>query len=932
MATNKFEVKPQRQIRKVTEEAERAPEGGQPAEPQTTPQRRGGTLLDFDQYDPATQLETQQKIDAIRDITEAGKLTVDATVKRESKQKDAQGKRLFEKISQYEIDTRNIGQAAKDLRKAGRPDLAKEILDSNPWLFFGLKTQEASFAGNEATMHVSNWVEGNMNDLEVIEDPTTVRKLVSEQFSKFLSENYPHISNENYNGLVDPVIAKTTPVILQGINDAHRTYKGNARDLKTMTSLTQVEKSFLSSVSQDSTNDARNAGINKSAKDQILAIRNNYLATGGTGQEWQVIAGKWVKGMFIDENNDGVNDLQDKDLFNKVREALSFQLPDMPEGMTFLDLPGPDGDGKTIGDLLSIAGFNAQVADNKKESIEDQKDTREASRFKIKYRNSIHYYLEGKTGAEAELVKTNMIQALDNALENNDKIYLRVFNDQTGKVETVAFDLPANTDVEGLKKLIRKGGELLPESEYRLLEQSALRRLVANSKDPLIDIFEKLVPGTEQYKDIATLQRNAFKLALKENYSAKISAQVQNITPVLSSMNREAEKLYKANNPTYDKQQIKRDFAALLEKNEGLVEERWRDYIAAELLKAPEGQVFNDEWWRDKVNDFKEIIKSDPIFANPTVKDLYPSKQNTQREISHLYTGIRGEEGDISTSANTKLISTKDFLIRNKYLLDTDAILNYYKENPMLSSSTFGSVYSFLSTGAAIEDEAIVDLAQGFELAKLLSKNKDLTLLEFLNGQGSKDVFYWTNPKRNKGDTISLFEPNDETRLNELKRRLSSNTVGPSSTVRVAETPVSNSDTGSINFWVQDNENGSNNVNIAVPIKSEVTAIGFNSGTDGNFISIKVLESNGELEAGSTITIRHARSFGGLAVGQILYPGNYLGLQHNKKTFTIGVDQADGPGAGPHLNLYIIGPDGTRLSQDVVSRIFKKVLAPHLAI
>ena len=48
MATNKFEVKPQRQIRKVTEEAERAPEGGQPTEPQLTPQRKGGALLDID--------------------------------------------------------------------------------------------------------------------------------------------------------------------------------------------------------------------------------------------------------------------------------------------------------------------------------------------------------------------------------------------------------------------------------------------------------------------------------------------------------------------------------------------------------------------------------------------------------------------------------------------------------------------------------------------------------------------------------------------------------------------------------------------------------------------------------------------------------------------------------------------------------------------
>ena len=724
----------------------------------------------------------------------------------------------------------------------------------------------------------------------------------------------------------------STPVILKTINNAHITWRGNARDLKTMTGLTQVEKSFLNSVNQDSTNDNRNAGIDKSAKEQILAIRNTFLAEGGTGQEWQIIAGKWVKGMFIDENNDGVNDLQDKELFARVQEALTFQVPGMPKGMTFLDLPGPEGDGKTIGDLLSIARFNAAVANNKKENMEEQIANREASNFKRTFRRSLHLYLDGKTGPEAELVKTTLLQALDNAQENGGPVFLKIV-DQKGDIQTVAFDLPTNTNVDDLKKMINKGGAVLPESEFRIIEQTAIRRLLNNSGDPLLDIFEQLVPGTAQYADIAKLQNAAFKLKLKDNYSAKITGSVQKITEVLTKSHRDARKAYENANPTYDKKQINRDFKDLLDANKGLVEERWRDYIAAEILKAPEGQVYDDEWWKEKINDFTDIIKSEPLFMEPNIADIYGEK-NVNREISHLYTGSKGEEGDISPDNNTRLLDNDTFLRRNKYLLDTNEIKNYYKNNAMMSSKTFSNVYSFLATGAELDDEALVDLAQGYSLAKKLSKNKDLTILEFLNGQGSKNVFYWTNPKKNKKDPYTLFVPEDEARINELTRRLSVNVVGPTSTIRIADTVVSNEDNGSINFWVEDNSSGSMNVNISVPVFSTVKEIGYAEGTDGNFIKLQVNKegASGDLKEGYIIVIRHARSFGGLAIGQELYPGNYLALQHNKKTFTIGKDQADVPGAGPHLNLYITDSAGNRLSQEKVSKIFKEVLSPHLAI
>ena len=167
--------------------------------------------------------------------------------------------------------------------------------------------------------------------------------------------------------------------------------------------------------------------------------------------------------------------------------------------------------------------------------------------------------------------------------------------------------------------------------------------------------------------------------------------------------------------------------------------------------------------------------------------------------------------------------------------------------------------------------------------------------------------------------------------LNTLKRRLSNNTVGKASTIRWVDSQEGNTSNGSVNFWLEDNGNGSGNVNILSPAKLKVLEVGVAEGTDGNFARFEVQKDSGGLKKGYIITIRHARSFGGLLKGQMLYPGNYLGMPHNVKTFQKGVDQADTPGAGPHLNLYITDANGTRLSQQEVSKIFKEVLSPGLS-
>ena len=929
--TNSFQISPQRQIRQATEEAAQAPEGGQPTAPQYHKKRLGGTTLDFETYDPATQLKTQQQVDSIRNLVDNSLKTVDAKVKEQSKKKEAQGKRLFEKIAQYKIDTRDIGQGARDLRKAGRPDLAEELLDSNPWLFFGLKVQEASKAGLDAVYNASNYVDANMNTLQQIEDPTVVRGIVQNQLDSYLATNYPNISNENYVGLVEPVLAKASPGLLSEINKNHAQWKGNVRNLTTLTELNQAEKGLFAVSAQDPSNTDRNALIQGKFRTDIIEARDNFIANGGTYQQWQGLASKWVKGMVIDRDGNGLNDLHDKNLYNVVIEALDFEIPDsagLPKGTKFLDLT--DENGNTFRDLLSTAKINSILLENKVEGAIEQGNTREALQFKRVARFSLNQQLQGKTGPEAQIVKDNLIEQLENAYSSNSPIVLLVRNEE-GKIVEQEFNLPSNVDVQKLIKDLGKTGQELGAFEFKELQTDVIKRLATDPSDSLDDIFEQLVPGTSQWETIDKLQFQAVKVLLNKDWSGKITGEFKYVKESYNNFWRNALKEERKEAPKSDKAQVEKDFKELLNQNNLLAEELFNDFMYARLLESTEAQRADPTWWKEQRADFITAIQSDERFKNPSLADLNRDDFDPTKTVQPLYlytrgTNDEGNPGDIKDVTLTKLRSNEAFLKENKYLLGTSQMVNYHNEQPMMSSKAFGNVYQFLSSGVALSDETLLEVSQAYKLAQTLQNGKYLSLEDFLTGQGGSNIFDWRDP--NSVEYKEPFKLDNELMLNTLKRRLSNNTVGKASTIRWVDSQEGNTSNGSVNFWLEDNTNGSSNVNLLSPAKLKVLDVGFAEGTDGNFARFEVQKDSGGLKKGYIITIRHARSFGGLLKGQMLYPGNYLGMPHNAKTFQKGVDQADTPGAGPHLNLYITDAAGTRLSQQEVSKIFKEVLSP----
>ena len=928
--TNSFQISPQRQIRQATEEAVQAPEGGQPTAPQYHKKRLGGTTLDFETYDPATQLKTQQQVDSIRNLVDNSLKTVDAKVKEQSKKKEAQGKRLFEKIAQYKIDTRDIGQGARDLRKAGRPDLAEELLDSNPWLFFGLKVQEASYAGQDSVVNASNYIDANMNTLQQIEDPTVVRGIVQNQLDSYLAKNYPNISNENYVGLVEPVLAKSSPALLAEINKNHTQWKGNVRNLTTLTALNQAEKSLFAGISQDPSNTERNKIGQGNFQKGIIAARDNFIANGGTYHQWHGLAGKWVKGMVIDKDGNGVNDLHDKNLYNQVIEALNFEVPDsagLPKGTKFLDLATEEG--PTFKELISTAKINSILLENKVEGAIEQTNTREALQFKRAAKFSIHQQLQGKTGPEAQIVKDNLIEQLENSYQDNSPIVLLVRNEE-GKIVEQEFQLPSNVDVQKLIKDLGKTGQELGSFEFKELQTDVIKRLATDPSDSLDDIFEQLVPGTSQWETINKLQFQAFKVLLNTDWSGKITDQFAAVKESYNNSWRDALAKERKDSPDSDRAQVEKDFKELLNQNNLLAEELFNDFMYARLLESTEAQRSDPTWWKEQQQDFIVAINSDERFKTPSLADLNRDDFDPTKSVQPLYLYTRGYDdgnpGDIKDVTLTKLRSNESFLKENKYLLGTSQMVNYHNEQPMMSSKAFTNVYQFLSSGVALKEDTLLEVSQAYKLAQTLQNGKHLSLEDFLTGQGGSNIFDWRDP--NSVEYKEPFKLDNELMMNTLKRRLSNNTVGKSSTIRWVDNQEGNTSNGSVNFWLEDNTNGSSNVNLLAPAKLKVLDVGFAEGTDGNFARFEVQKDSGSLRKGYIITIRHARSFGGLLKGQMLYPGNYLGMPHNAKTFQKGVDQADTPGAGPHLNLYITDANGTRLSQQEVSKIFKEVLSP----
>ena len=239
--TSSFGIQPQRQVRDYFEAPERQAAPAAPAEPALTSQRRGGEVLDFQTFKP--DLKLAQQVKAIESFTEAATGLSTSLVEQDAKKQVATAARLFDQIAQYQVDTLEIGEAAKQLRKKGKSELADQIASTNPWFRYGWLKSKAEFAGQKTVINTQNWINANMGELEQIEDPTDITKRLQEYSQGYYQKNYPDIPVQMYSGLVAPVLANALPKLTEGIAEKHLVWKkkvNEQRGRQTLTDATSV--------------------------------------------------------------------------------------------------------------------------------------------------------------------------------------------------------------------------------------------------------------------------------------------------------------------------------------------------------------------------------------------------------------------------------------------------------------------------------------------------------------------------------------------------------------------------------------------------------------------------------------------------------------------------------------------------------------------
>jgi hypothetical protein len=270
-----------------------------------------------------------------------------------------------------------------------------------------------------------------------------------------------------------------------------------------------------------------------------------------------------------------------------------------------------------------------------------------------------------------------------------------------------------------------------------------------------------------------------------------------------------------------------------------------------------------------------------------------------------------------------RLLPPADFIAANQRLLSSGKLQWYWANQPMISNTSASNLASGLVSQKAFSAEGVNDLRDGYSIASRMKPG--LTVKQFLEGQFNRKNF---DIRGSDGKPI----PMNPARIKELENRLASTVSKPKGATQIKYTPSGlnhNHNPGAIDFWLEDKKTRSMRVPFAAPIKMQITEVNFAPGNYGNYSRARVLENYGGLRVNDIISIGHARGFGNLQAGRVLYPGEVWGYQHDERSYRVGVDQARTPNAGVHLDI-TISRNGRRLDQSEMRKIFENTLVNRL--
>ena len=913
--TNSFGITPQRQLRETFVQPEQK-DRARPAEPELTPQQRGGQLLDYKEYVPDQRLE--QRVASIEAFVDAGKSFTNTAVKRESKRQAALAESAFNKMAQTEIDSLEIGEIARELRKKGQNKLADEVVESNPWFNYQWQTSRAGRAAQNTAFNVSDWVDNNIDDLKQIEDPSEVRRRIQEHAQSYLTKNYPGMPAQLETAVVTPALAEVTPKLAADVRDEHRKWKVNFLTQSALEKYNQAVSLWIRSHTENPNDPDAKKAANAFLAKTLAAIDLNTNQKGlSFDQINERIRTPFYKEFPINilEPEIGVSDISDRGLYREFLKAIDGDLPGQ-KGKKVLDQRDPESN-QTFRWLIHQAHANARDLEGKREQAEQNRVNLANKNFTEIFELNQRMVTQNLTGQDAKDAKTKLLKSVYEA-QNASKLgqsgtVLLWTMDADGKLAQEEVEIPPFFDLWKLNEITEKGGFPIDPREFEDDKAALLLKVPNNPTGEFPEIFDKYEAGSEEWKALKKIQANAIKNWTGKDWKA-------DITNVQSKAEAIAEQLNIAHKNANVKTISKRQTKTIDTQYKNAL--KWQKIEAKELasrfvrkkISEVDPAVLADPQKREAFfhevgQELENHMKGDSLFTDPS--QFHKNRERQSEDTLYVYE--KNEHGNVIGEV-TRVQNNDSFLRTNAPLIRSGLLTNYYKEEPMIGSDSARDVLNGLvNPSAQFTPASLKDLKAGFELANSLRPGT--TVEEFLTGQFGKNVYEVENFQADKY----------QDKLNELRNRLQTTTINRSSKTKLHHDKNKNTNAG-LSFHIEHNTNGAKKIQeITAPIRMQIRSIEYDEGGQGHYSLAIALQDYRGIKKGDIIKLAHARNFIGKP-GTILSPGQTWGYQHREKDY----DKAIDGGTGFHLYLEI-ERNGVNLPQSDLIKLYNDLLSHRLS-
>ena len=913
--TNSFGITPQRQLRETFVQPEQK-DRARPAEPELTPQQRGGQLLDYKEYVPDKRLE--QRVASIEAFVDSGKSFTNTAVKNESKRQAVLAESAFNKMAQTEIDSLEIGEIARELRKKGQNRLADEVVESNPWFTYQWQTSRASRAAQNTAFNVSDWVDNNIDDLKQIEDPSDVRRRIQEHAQGYLAKNYPGMPAQLETAVVTPALAEVTPKLAAGVRDEHRKWKVNFLTQAGLEKYNQAVSLWIRSHTENPNDPNAKKAANAFLAKTLAAIDLNTNQKGlSFDQINERIRTPFYKEFPINiiDPEQGVSDIADRGLFREFMKAIDGDLPGQ-KGKKVLDQVDPESQ-QSFRYLIQQAHANARDLEAKREQSEQNRVNLANKNFKEIFELNQRMVTQNLTGQDAADAKTKLLKSVYEA-QNAAKLgqsgtVLLWTMDADGTLAQEEVEIPPFFDLWKLNEITEKGGFPIDPREFEDDKAALLLKVPNNPTGEFPEIFDKYEAGSEEWKALKKVQSTAIKNWTGKDWKADIGnvqskaeaiaeqlnlAHLNSIGPTRSTRRTSnIEKQYK-NALKWQKIEAK-------ELASRFVRKRISEVDPAVLADPQKREAFFHEVGQELENH----MKGDSLFTDPS--QFHKNRERQSEDTLYVYE--KNEHGEVIGEV-TRVQNNDSFLRTNAPLIRSGLLTSYYKDEPMIGSDSARDILNGLSKPSAqFTPASLKDLKAGFELANSLRPGT--TVDEFLTGQFGKNVHYTENFQADKY----------QDKLNELRNRLQTTTINRSSKTKLHQDKNKNTNAG-LSFHIEHNTNGAKKIQeITAPIRMQIRSVEYDEGGQGHYSLAIALQDYRGIKKGDVIKLAHARNFIG-SPGKILSPGQTWGYQHREKDYDKTIDG----GTGFHLYLEI-ERNGVNLPQSDLIKLYNDLLSHRLS-